>query len=91
MKLLLISAFVAASLLSAGAAQASADAAQKACGKCHDMEKKKKGPSYKAMAAKFKGDEAAVIKAMDPKGDHPEVKAKDDEIKAAVKWMLEQK
>ena len=91
MKTLLISAFLAAGVLAAGTVQASPEAAEKACGKCHDLDKKKKGPSYKAMAAKFKGDEAAAMKAMDPNGDHPAVKAKDEDIKAAVKWVLQQK
>ena len=91
MKALLIPALLVAAILAAGTAQASPEAAEKACGKCHDMDKKKKGPSYKAMAAKFKGDEAAMNKAMDPNGDHPAVKAKDEDIKAAVKWVLQQK
>lgn len=91
MKALLIPALLVAGILAAGTVQASPEAAEKACGKCHDMDKKKKGPSYKAMAAKFKGDEAAMTKAMDPNGDHPAVKAKDEDIKAAVKWVLQQK
>lgn len=33
--------------------------------------------------------EAVVFKALtDPKGDHPEVKAKPEDIKTAVKWIL---
>jgi cytochrome c len=91
MKVVLISAFIAAAVLSSGMARASADLANANCGKCHEMDKKKKGPAYKAMAAKYKGKEAEAIKAItDPKGDHPEVKAKPDEIAAVVKWVLQQ-
>ena len=92
MKLVLISALMAVGLLAAGGARASADLAEKNCGKCHEMDKKKKGASYKAIAAKFKGDEAAALKAIqDPKGDHPEVKASADDMKTVVKWVLQQK
>ena len=95
MKTLLISAFLAAGVLVAGTVQASPEAAEKACGKCHDMDKKKKGPSYKATAAKYKGKadaEATIFKAISDKdGDHPEIKgASPDEIKTVIKWVLAQ-
>jgi cytochrome c len=91
MKLVLASALIAFGVLTAGAAQASADLANANCGKCHEMDKKKKGPSYKTMAAKYKGNEAGAVKAItDPKGDHPEVKAKPDDINSIVKWMVQQ-
>ena len=42
--------------------------------------------------AKYKGKadaEATILKKInDPKGDHPEMKAKPDDVKAVVKWML---
>ncbi len=92
MKVVLASAFVACSLLLAGAAQASADLANANCGKCHEMDKKKKGPSWKTMAAKYKGKpdaEAAAFKATtDPNGDHPEFKAKPEDIRTVIKWMM---
>jgi cytochrome c len=94
MKAVLLSAIVAASVLSAGVAQASADLAKDAgCTKCHDMDKKKKGaPGFKEVAAANKGKadaEAMLVKKItDPKGDHPEIKAKPDDAKAVVKWML---
>jgi cytochrome c len=91
MKFLLVSALAAAAMMASGAALASADMADKQCGKCHQLDKKSKGPSYKAMAAKFKGNEAGAIKAItDKSGDHPEVKAKPEEIQAVVKWVLTQ-
>ena len=94
MKAVLLSAIVAAALVSAGAAQASPDLAKSAgCVKCHDMDKTKKGaPGFKEVAAKYKGKadaEATILaKVNDPKGDHPEMKAKPDDVKAVVKWML---
>jgi len=91
MKVVLISAAVALGVLAAGPVLASADLANANCGKCHEMDKKKKGPSYKAMAAKYKGNEAGALKAIeDPKGDHPEVKIKADDTKAVIKWVLQQ-
>ena len=91
MKLLIVSAMLSIGLLATGAARASADLANANCGKCHEMDKKKKGPSYQSMAAKYKGNEAGALKAIsDPKGDHPEVKAKPEEVTTVVKWMLTQ-
>ena len=88
MKSILAAALVATSMLIAGAAHASADLANANCGKCHDMDKKKKGPSYKTIAAKFKGKDAELLKAFtDPNGDHPEVKVKPDDQKAIAKWL----
>jgi cytochrome c len=90
-KTILIAALVALGVLASMPARASAALAETNCGKCHEMDKKKKGPSYKAMAAKFKGNEAGALKAIeDPKGDHPEVKVKAEDLKAVVKWMLQQ-
>ena len=91
MKAPLISIVIAATLLCANAAQANPEMAKAACGRCHDAEQKK-GPTYKAMAAKYNGDEQAALKAInDPKAEHPKVKAKEDDVKAVVKWMMTQK
>ena len=94
MKRVLAALFVAAGVLAAPLAYANADLAQKACGKCHEMEKKKKGPPYKATAAKYKGKadaEATMFKFVtDPKGDHPEFNASPDDIKTVLKWILTQ-
>lgn len=92
MKRVLTALFVAAGVLAAPAVWANADLAQKACGKCHEMDKKKKGPPYKESAGKFKGKadaEATMIKLVnDPKGDHPEYKGSQDDLKTVVKWIL---
>ena len=91
MKILLVPAFAAAVMLASGPAFANAELAEKQCGKCHQMDKKGKGPSYKSMSAKYKGNEAGAIKAItDKNGDHPEVKAKPEEIQTVVKWILTQ-
>ncbi len=95
MKFVLMSAIVVSALLSAGMAHASAELSQSAgCAKCHDVEKKKKAESYKSISAKYKGKadaQATIVKAItDPKGDHPEMKAKPDEITTMVKWILTQ-
>jgi cytochrome c len=94
MKAVLLSAVVTAALMSAGMAQASPDLAKSAgCVKCHEMDKTKKGaPGFKEVAAKYKGKadgEATILKKInDPKGDHPEMKAKPEDVTAVVKWML---
>ena len=94
MKSVLIACLVTAGVLFAGAARANPDLAQANCGKCHEMDKKKKGPSYKATATKWKGKAGAedeMFKLInDPKGDHPEFKAKPEDQKAVIKWILAQ-
>lgn len=59
----------------------------KKCMGCHDMEKKKVGPSFKDAAAKNKDNKdaagAILAKMKDGKG-HPKVAGSDDELKAAI-------
>lgn len=92
MRALLTATLLSAGLLLAGTAQANPDLAKDKCGKCHEMDKKKKGPPYKETAAKYKGKadaEATLFKSItDPKGDHPEMKATPDETKTVLKWIL---
>jgi cytochrome c len=94
MKAVLLSAIVAAAFLAGGVAQASPELAKSAgCAKCHDMDKTKKGaPGFKETAATYKGKadaEATILKKInDPKGDHPEMKAKPEEVASVVKWIL---
>jgi len=88
MRTLLI-ALAAACALAGGAVQAQ-DSLKKCMG-CHDMEKKKAGPSFKDAAAKNKGNKdaaaAIVAKMKDGKG-HPKVAGSDAELKAAVEAAL---
>jgi cytochrome c len=89
MKAVLIAAILAAGVFSVGVARADMEAAKKAgCMKCHEVDKKKKGPAFQESAKKYKGDADAMYKAMtDPKGDHPELKNSPDEIKAVLGWV----
>ena len=85
-------AFAAAALLTAGAAQAQADLADKAgCGKCHAVDTKKMGPSYKDIAKKFKGNasaEADLVKKLATGSGHPKATASEADLTAIVKWIL---
>jgi cytochrome c len=84
------------------AAAAQALAKDNECFKCHTLDKTKKGPSYKKIAAKYKGKpdaEAKLIKHMTtgPKvkledgsqEDHKIIETKDEaQIKNLVQWIL---
>jgi cytochrome c len=91
MNKMLIAVAVAAVVGVAGGAAFAQDPALKKCMGCHDMEKKKVGPSFKDAAAKNKGNAGApaviVAKMKDGKG-HPKVAGSDDELKAAVAAAL---
>jgi cytochrome c len=92
MKSYLIAALAVASVAFAGAAQADeAMAKDKGCLGCHALDKKKMGPAFKDVAAKYKGDAGAeaglTAKLTEAKG-HPKVKANADEVKSLVKWVL---
>jgi len=66
----------------------------KGCLNCHEMDKKKVGPAYKDVAAKYKDDKKAeamlVDKIKEGKG-HPKIAASDAELKAAVQTVLSTK
>ena len=87
----------AAAALAAGVsfAQSGADVLKaKGCLNCHEMDKKKVGPGYNEVAAKYKGDKAApgmlVGKLKEGKG-HLKIEASDAELKAAVGTVLSTK
>jgi len=87
----------AAAALAAGVvfAQSGADVLKaKGCLNCHEYDKKKVGPAYKDVAAKYKDDKAAagtlVAKLKDGKG-HLKIEASDAELKAAVQHILSTK
>lgn len=102
----LLSTIAAATMLFAGqvnaadAAAAQALAQKSGCLACHSIDKKVLGPSYKDVAAKYKGDKTAEAKMIDKvkKGgsgvwgpmpmpaNSPQVK--DEDIKTIVKWIL---
>jgi cytochrome c len=82
-------AFAAAALLSTGVAQASPELADKAgCNKCHAMDTKKMGPSYKDLAAKTKGmSDADLVKKLMTGTGHPKATASEADLTAIVKWI----
>jgi cytochrome c len=87
MKKILIAVAVACGF--AGAALANEP--PKKCMGCHDMDKKKVGPSFKDAAAKNKGNKdaaAAIVAKMKEGKGHPKVAGTDDELKAAVEAAL---
>jgi cytochrome c len=73
------------------------------CLKCHAVDKKKEGPSFKETAAKYKGKsdaEATLVKHMTSKPkvkvdgkeeEHPAFKgANEGEVKNVAQWILKQ-
>ncbi len=99
----LLTAVAAAGVLMAGVAQAEdgqALAQKSGCLACHGVDKKVLGPSYKDVAAKYKGQAGAEAKLVEKvkKGgsgvwgpmpmpaNSPQVK--DEDIKAIVHWVL---
>lgn len=90
----MVGIMAAAGMLAAGAvaAQSGADVLKaKGCLGCHDFAVKKVGPSFKDVAAKYKGDKQApktlVAKIKAGQG-HPKSAASDAELNAAVKHVL---
>jgi len=89
---------VAASFLVAGVASAESGAdlvKSKNCLGCHDVDKKKVGPAFKDIAAKYKGNKEAggkLTTALKEGKGHPiKVAASDAELKALVQYVLSTK
>ncbi len=87
-----------AGLLLAGIAnaQTGADLAKsKNCLTCHDVDKKKVGPSFKETASKYKGNKGAaaeLIAKLKEGTKHPfKAAASDAELKTLVEYVLAQK
>jgi cytochrome c len=63
------------------------------CMNCHAVDSKKVGPSFKDIAAKYKGkadaEETLVTKLTSGKG-HPAAKASAGDVKTIVQWVLAQ-
>jgi len=91
-----------AGLVAALPARAQEELAKKhGCFACHTVDKKLVGPSYKDVAAKYKGDKSADAKLFDKvkKGGQgvwgqvpmpPNSSVPDGDIKTLVKWILSQ-
>jgi cytochrome c len=92
MKSIAIAAMAAAAMAAAGIASAQQELAQKSgCLTCHAVDTKKMGPSFKDVAAKYKGKadaEAKLVGELTSGKGHPAVKASPDDVKSLVKWIL---
>ncbi len=101
-RLLAVSAATLGLLLASGAQADEKIAQANGCMTCHQIDKKILGPSFKDVAAKYKGDKAAeatLIKKVKDGGKGvwgempmpPNAHVKDADITAIVKWILAQK
>jgi len=92
MKSFVIAALAATSLMLGGVAHAQADKANAAgCMKCHDVEKKKMGASFKEIAAKNKANKdyaAAATKKITSGTGHPKSAASEADVKAVMDWVM---
>jgi cytochrome c len=96
-------ALAAAVLAASLPARANEELAKKhACFACHATDKKLVGPSYKDVAAKYRGDAGAEAKLADKvkKGSQgtwgqvpmpPNANVPDADVRTLVKWILSQK
>lgn len=100
-RLPLILATSVALLLSVGASASPELAKKHACFACHAVDKKLVGPSYKDVAAKYRGDKAAEGRLVDKvkKGSQgtwgqvpmpPNAAVPDGDVRTLVKWILSQ-
>ena len=93
----MLAVLAAAGALAAGAglAQSGAEVVKaKGCLNCHEADKKKIGPAYKDVAAKYKGKKGAeddLVAKLKAGTAHPKTAASDAEIKAAVQHVLSTK
>jgi cytochrome c len=92
MKKILMCAAVAAGLAAAVAASASEDLAKSSgCMTCHAVDTKKMGPSFKDIAAKYKGKadaQATLVANLRAGKGHPAVKSSEADTATLVKWIL---
>ncbi len=92
MKSIAFAAVLAAGMVAAGTAGAQEALAKRSgCTTCHEVNTKKLGPSFKESAAKYKGKadaEATLVAKLSTAKGHPEVKAKGDDLKSLVTWVL---
>ena len=99
---LALAGLVSSSAFAFDAETAEALARQNSCFKCHSIEKKKDGPAYRDVAAKYKDQADAeqrlithlttgpTVKFRDGhEEDHRIIKTKDaDEVRNVVQWIL---
>jgi len=92
---LMFATIIATSMFAAGiaSAQSGTDLAKsKNCMNCHDLEKKKVGPSFKDIQAKYKDSKDAeatiAAKLKEGKGHPVKVAASDAELKTMIQFAL---
>src|SRR3954464_637195 len=98
MKTTLLVMAAAGALMIAGAAnaQSAADLLKaKNCTGCHEIDKKKVGPAFKDVAAKYKDNkdaEAKIVSELKEGKGHPmKIAATDAELKTLAQYVLSQK
>jgi cytochrome c len=98
MKPMLLALFATSVVLMSGVAGAQAveDLLNaKSCTGCHEVDKKKVGPAFKDIAAKYKDDKGAEAKLIgelkEGKGHPVKIAATDAELKTLVGYVLSQK
>ena len=80
---------LASGVANAGSKEGEALAKKDGCLMCHDVAKKKVGPAYKDVAARFKKEGLTKDKIVaDVKAKHATVKASDDDLKEIAEWLL---
>jgi cytochrome c len=92
MKLLVVAAAVSTAALLSAPVFAQEDLAKSnGCLNCHATDTKKAGPSFKEIAAKYKGKadaEATLVAKLKEGKGHPAVKASEADNRSLVKWVL---
>jgi cytochrome c len=97
----LLAAAIFAATTPAHAADGEAAVKKARCIACHAVDQKRVGPAYKDVAAKYKGDTKAPAQLFDkvrnggsgnwgevPMLAHPADKISDEDLKAAIAWIL---
>ena len=94
MKWIALAAVASIALAASGAANAQeALAKSDGCLNCHDVSAKKVGPSFKDVAAKYKGQadaEAKLVNKISKGEGHTKTKASPEDAKGLIKWVLSQ-
>lgn len=97
---LLVAACLPMAAQAANANMAKALLQKNDCFKCHALDKKKDGPSYKKVAEKHKGEADAPkklyihmttspkVKVDGKEEEHKQIEGKDDEIQNLIAWIL---
>jgi cytochrome c551/c552 len=76
------------SVLAPAHAQSGAEVVRsKGCLNCHDVDKKKMGPSFKDIAASRRSSAEMLTRLKDGK-THPKIAATDAELKAALDYVM---